>query len=564
MRICVIIILLEGLLWGQCMSMRADNIRIHVLGDSTMEQQDASVKDQRGWPQLLPAFFTSDVTVLNYAKSGTSSKTFYEGAYWKRAKKAIVAGDYVFIQFGHNDEKHGGKDGEVGTVPTDSYRFYLRKYIEEVKGLGAYPVLFTPVVRCMIGKDGKVTRRGMHDLGEHVHRYEDSTFDEKDTVTYNYSYNMKLLAREMKCPCIDMTALTAFLVNKLGKNLALKLIYNLPNDGTHFGVGGALLFSQTAVGELKKQHILEKYIIESPEMVVVPTKLDLGSVYAGTFKSKVIDICCLSEKKETGNIYLSANGIDLSTNSQEFIVEGSVNERMETLSFPYKIEDKFVCYKVYANIIPKIVGPILADITIKKGKETVYIPVSGECAALENNKKFSVAYKLQGNAKPQVNGIVIGQTQKWHDMVFEKYAYPDAGSIIDKENKYTKSKVQYNRIKGDVWPGNEIDIVHSRYIQFGIQAVEGSILHVESLSMLIGGVKYRVVCSKDEDFVHGYTLGEWTANGGEMRKQLWQIDKQVKSGEKLFIRIYPWSQEETIDRSLCLHDIVIKGYSSLE
>ncbi len=150
MRNSIIIVLLGLLLWGQNTMMKADTVRIHTLGDSTMEQQDPNVKDQRGWPQLLSPFFTSEVTILNHAKSGTSSKSFYKEGYWERAKKTILAGDYVFIQFGHNDEKHNGEDGKIGTAPTDSFRIYLRKYVEEVRQLRAIPVLFTPVVRCMI------------------------------------------------------------------------------------------------------------------------------------------------------------------------------------------------------------------------------------------------------------------------------------------------------------------------------------------------------------------------------------------------------------------------------
>ena len=313
MRNSIIIVLLGLLLWGQNTMMKADTVRIHTLGDSTMEQQDPNVKDQRGWPQLLSPFFTSEVTILNHAKSGTSSKTFYKEGYWERAKKTILAGDYVFIQFGHNDEKHNGEDGKIGTAPTDSFRIYLRKYVEEVRQLRAIPVLFTPVVRCMIGRDGKVTRRGMHDLGEHVHERVNPAFDKNDAVTFNYGYNMLALAKEMKCPCIDMTTLTASLVNKLGKEQAVRLIYNLPGDGTHFGTSGALLFSQVAVKELKKQRILEKYIVESPRLIVAPAGLDWGNVYAGTLKNTVIDVCCLGEDDEMGEICLSADGVYLST-----------------------------------------------------------------------------------------------------------------------------------------------------------------------------------------------------------------------------------------------------------
>jgi hypothetical protein len=562
MKVYTVIVLLGIFLWKQSVIVKADTIRIHTLGDSTMEQQDPNVKDQRGWPQLMPSFFTSEVIVLNHAKSGTSSKTFYKEGYWERAKKKITAGDYVFIQFGHNDEKHGGKDGKIGTAPTDSFRIYLSKYVEEVRELGAIPVLFTPVVRCMMGRDGKVSRRGMHDLGEYVHEREDATFNKNDTVTFNYGYNMRSLAKEMNCSCVDMTALTASLVNGLGKDSAVRLIFNLPSDGTHFGTSGALLFSQIAVKELKKQHILEKYIVESPRLIVTPDKLDWGNIYAGTSGSTVVDVCCLGEESEAGNINLSADGVCLATVNSNTLAE--CNGR-QTLSVSYKIDHGIACRKVYASISPKSSGAISTDIAIKNGKDIVHISATGNCIALENNKEFSVSYRLQGNTKLQTRGIVIGQTEKWSGMVMEKYDQSNTIGMIDESNKYLRAKVQYNRIEGGTWPGNEIDVVYSRYIQFGVQSVEGSILHVEALDMFIGGgAKYRVVCSKDEDFAQAYTLGEYTAADARMRKQSWQVGQQLKSGEKLFIRIYPWCKDKTSDCWLCLSDIIIKGHSGLE
>lgn len=562
MKNCEIIVMLMLLICGQTTMMKADTIRIHTIGDSTMEQQDPNVKDQRGWPQLLFPFFTYEVTIFNHAKSGTSSKTFYKEGYWKRAKETILPGDYVFIQFGHNDEKHNGEDGKIGTAPTDSFRIYLKRYVDEVRKLGANPILFTPVVRCMIGKDGKVTRRGMHDLGEYVQERVNPNVDRNDRLTYNYGINMKLVANEMNCSCIDMTTLTASLVNRFGKELAVRHIYNLPGDGTHFGTSGALLFSQVAVKELKKHHILEKYIVESPRLIVYPDKLDWGSIYAGTSKNTVIDVCCLGEEKERGNIILSAEGVCLDKNYPNAMEDGN---GQETLSLSYNIEHGISCQKIYASIAPKNSGSISTAITVEKGEDKLRMLVIGECMALEDNEEFFVSYRLDGNAKSKTKGIVIGEAERWVGMTMEKYAQPKGIGIIDEYKRYSRAKVQFNRIEGGVWPGNEIDVVYSRYVQFSVQAVKGSMLHIESINMLIGGgAKYRVVCSKDEDFAHAYTLGEYTADDARMRKQAWMMGQHLKSGEKLFIRVYPWCTKSVSDCWLCLYDIVITGHSTLE
>ena len=87
-------------------------LTVHTIGDSTMATYDET-SDKRGWGQVLDQFFTENLNVNNRAKSGASSKSFYrEAAYWTTVKQQIAAGDYVFIQFAHNDEKNGGADGD--------------------------------------------------------------------------------------------------------------------------------------------------------------------------------------------------------------------------------------------------------------------------------------------------------------------------------------------------------------------------------------------------------------------------------------------------------------------
>lgn len=135
--------------------------KVHTIGDSTMATYDET-SDKRGWGQMLNQFFTSELQVNNRAKSGASSKSFYnEAPYWATVKTQIAAGDYVFIQFAHNDEKNNGVDGDEvqaanpdsvvadtrGTAPFTTYKEYLRKYVDETRALDATPVLVTPIVR---------------------------------------------------------------------------------------------------------------------------------------------------------------------------------------------------------------------------------------------------------------------------------------------------------------------------------------------------------------------------------------------------------------------------------
>ena len=90
-------------------------IKVHTIGDSTMANYDENSTDKRGWCQMLQQFFNAnEVVINNRGKSGASSKSFYlEAAYWKTVIANVNEGDYVLIQFAHNDEKNGGLDGDT-------------------------------------------------------------------------------------------------------------------------------------------------------------------------------------------------------------------------------------------------------------------------------------------------------------------------------------------------------------------------------------------------------------------------------------------------------------------
>lgn len=96
---------------GLMLSLPTAGIKVHTIGDSTMANYEEN-RVTRGWAQYLQLFLEG-VTVNNRAKGGASSKSFYrEAAYWQSVKRQMEAGDYVLIQFAHNDEKTGGTDGD--------------------------------------------------------------------------------------------------------------------------------------------------------------------------------------------------------------------------------------------------------------------------------------------------------------------------------------------------------------------------------------------------------------------------------------------------------------------
>lgn len=130
------------------------SVTIYSIGDSTMaEYPISSDYPGRGWMQSLSKYATDEVKINNLAVSGTSSKSFREKGYWKKVSLKLKPNDYVFIQFGHNDEK---KDVARATEATTTFKSNLQYYIQEVRNNGAIPVLLTSIVRRKFNEQGRL------------------------------------------------------------------------------------------------------------------------------------------------------------------------------------------------------------------------------------------------------------------------------------------------------------------------------------------------------------------------------------------------------------------------
>jgi lysophospholipase L1-like esterase len=119
---------------------------IFMVGDSTMANKPVVPEyPERGWGQMLPQYFKSGVRIENHAMNGRSSKSFLDEGRWAVVTNRLQPGDWVIIQFGHNDEKR--KDPKRFTEPFGSYETNLVKFITETRAHGANPVLCTSIAR---------------------------------------------------------------------------------------------------------------------------------------------------------------------------------------------------------------------------------------------------------------------------------------------------------------------------------------------------------------------------------------------------------------------------------
>ena len=129
---------------------------IHTIGDSTMAEKDlAKAGPERGWGMMFQNFLDEEVTVKNYAQNGRSTKSFIDLGLWSKVEENLQPGDWLFIQFGHNDAK--ADDPARYAAPFGAYQDNLRLFVKTAKEKGVHPVLLTPVARRWF-KDGKLDR----------------------------------------------------------------------------------------------------------------------------------------------------------------------------------------------------------------------------------------------------------------------------------------------------------------------------------------------------------------------------------------------------------------------
>ena len=144
-----------------------DKIVLRLMGDSTMADKDLSYENpERGWGQRLKSHVDTNVVVANYAQNGRSTKSVQTLGIWDEVKKDLKAGEYLFIQFGHNDSKES--DTTRYAAPFGAYQDNLRIFIDHALKVGAKPVLFTPVSRRWFDDNGNLKMNSHGDYPEAV------------------------------------------------------------------------------------------------------------------------------------------------------------------------------------------------------------------------------------------------------------------------------------------------------------------------------------------------------------------------------------------------------------
>ena len=214
--------------------------KIFWAGDSTVQTNNYTTYPQTGIGQVFSLFIKKEYQVVNHAKNGRSTKSFMDEGRLKAIEEQISVGDFLFIQFGHNDEKI--EDPDRYTEPFSTFMENLEIYIKVALDHSAYPVLITPLERRCF-KDVKHLGIGAHS---------------------DYVAAMKQTAEKCNVPLIDLYSMSRMELKKAGEKQSRKWYMYFPagvypnhmeesKDNTHLRYEGAVHFASLIAKGLKEQ-----------------------------------------------------------------------------------------------------------------------------------------------------------------------------------------------------------------------------------------------------------------------------------------------------------------------
>lgn len=539
--------------------------KVHTLGDSTMAPYDESTETKRGWGMYFGNFLTDGWTSVNYAKGGRDSRSGYNEL-WQNAKNNVEAGDYVIIQFAHNDEKYNGMDnlelqdyytkaGDAtnaaavksdgrGTVPSTTYKECLKQIIDAVKAKGATPVLVSAVARCYFSGE-KITRAGRHDLGDKFSVLSAEGIKENQKVastdhTMDYSYHMEQLAKAENVAFIDMTTATKDLYESYGSAKCHDALF-CEGDNTHYNTTGALLAARLCAQLMKAQGILADHIVVPTDLSVSPATADLGDGYLGQTAVKELTLNGFGLSPDNGTISITASeGISLSFDKQSWDSSLNVDYQNGTLVKNF-----------YARVSLSVVGKFTGTITASLGDKQVNVPLTVNVIELGGGNPFTVKWPLTTNDDAVVEGNAVAGTVKVEGMA--------------KYGNNAQNGLMVSTSEGGAWVKAEDDSPN-QYVQFSITALDGQKLDINHIAMKVGarggnGMRCHVYYSTDGFVTRTTIYAPASMTSGVMNEVEATPVIKLEEGEQMLIRVYPWYTSNATGKWICISDVQVGGQS---
>lgn len=612
LAVASVLLALGGQALAQSAADENADIQIVMCGDSIMRTYEPSESDECGWGQVLQLFFDKGVYVNNtLSNGGRSSKSFYyEKERWENVRKileerkSLGKQTYVFINFGHNDQKYSGHTADYMNFATyakknpagwaektykkeknvidsydpltksdnGTYEDFLQKYITETKELGGIPVIFSPFVRCDLS-EGKVTDKGAHNLT--------SAYKDESEPRGNYQAAAREIAEKNGVAFVDLTELTRAYVNSAAAAGKTKFVY-IPTDNTHVRTLGAMKICEMAVSELKKQKILAKHIVTPKPRVFVDAKaIDFGRIYPGNSVIKSFKISAFN-----------ANGGSVSLKAPKSY--GLSLDEKGPFSPSLKIATKkgFFGVDVFVKFEPEDVGDYNFDLAVshsstvpdfgtspagKIEKKNLLVSLTGAGKAkVAGGQDFTVTYPMIDEKKKAVYTASVDP----EGVVSPALATVSKGLVAStSKNDYVESKYR-TRFASALPAGWSGEMNKDMFVQFALPAGKNSVIvnqiSLELASSGTGNMRWDVYYSTNEDFSSPVPIvqggsGTVLDKDGATKSNCNDVLTTVKSegdmglnlaGKTLYVRVYPYMKTADANgagRLLMVGNVKIEG-----
>jgi lysophospholipase L1-like esterase len=579
---------LSLLMVGAMSILTMNAIQVHTIGDSTMDDYPTNV-DKRGWGMYLGSFFDSQyVTVNNAAHSGRDTRTFYQDD-WSTVKNQMNAGDYLIIQFAHNDEgmvthgldmleyraycqAHGIEEPAAtekrGTNPQTTYRDMLRTYIDEARAKNVTPILVGPICRAYFsGND--ISRSGQHDLGDNFWKIENDELLQNQSVPANnlsmsYVEAMRIVAQEKNVTFINMTEGTRQIYTSFGPSQCLSQLF-CSGDKTHTNAMGANLIARAVADSLKRVGILSQYISIPTETSANPSSIAIGETYSGVAQNREFLLTGFGLNPESGSLTIEASGeLTISLDKENYVSSATVNYTGGTLF-----------QNVQVRAIYTSEGSKNDHITVKSGNTVIVdVPITAQVISLDGGSEISATWPL--NALPTFplaatcTGPVSG-SMTLSNMCASDYSKNDF--VYDgSEDRVTMVRF-HNGTAKTAWPAGEIDENAERYIEFTLTAPSTMEVRVTKIMLDLAAhstsaMACHIRTAVDEQFSNTELIYENTAlpsNTSSAPATIAQLELTptitIPAGETLHMRILPWHNlnEAKSGKYICVKNVVIQG-----
>jgi len=560
-------------------------VKVHTIGDSTMAEYDENTTDKRGWGMYLGSFFDpAFVTVNNRGKSGADTRGFYTGAaYWSSVKSQMSAGDYLIIQFAHNDEgtvTNGMDNLEYaaycsekglpaptdarGTNPQTTYRDYLRAFIDEARELGVNPVLAGPICRKYFSGN-TIKRNGRHDLGDKFSKIENGVLYENQSVpaddhSMDYVEAMRIVAQEKNVPFIDLTTATRDLYLSYGEAQCTQLLF-CTGDNTHTNAMGGNLIARTAAQLLKEAGILADYITIPTSIAANPTAIAIGETYSGVAQNKEFLLTGFGLEPASGTVSLHTTAnLLISIDKENYSPTASVTYAGSTLF-----------QKVFVRANYTAGGEQTDTVYITSGDIHLAVPVTASVLSLEGGTRVlaewyletkPAAFPLEAICSGPVAGVMTLSLMQATDTKNDVVIDAATGATVVRFHNADEEGNKTN------WPTEEIDENANRYIDFAVTAPATMEVRVTKINMLIGAystsaMKCHINTGFGEGFTDVHTIYE-AAQTALPNKEMYPIELTpaltIPAGETLHVRVLPWHEHTSgSGKYILLRDVSIEG-----